>query len=138
VTGNSLVLKPSEFTSLSTSFLAELALEAGVPAGVFNVVNGGPMVGDALARHMDVDLLTFVGSSAMGKLLMKAAGESNMKRLILECGGKSPFIVFDDCEDYLEHVADRVVECAFPNQGALCSSGTRLLVQDSIRETGVR
>ena len=138
VTGNSLVLKPSEFTSLSTSFLAELALEAGVPAGVFNVVNGGPMVGDALARHMDVDLLTFVGSSAMGKLLMKAAGESNMKRLILECGSKSPFIVFDDCEDYLEHVADRVVECAFPNQGALCSSGTRLLVQDSIRETGVR
>ena len=106
VTGNSLVLKPSEFTSLSTSFLAELALEAGVPAGVFNVVNGGPMVGDALARHMDVDLLTFVGSSATGKLLMKAAGESNMKRLILECGGKSPFIVFDDCEDYLEHVAD--------------------------------
>lgn len=100
------MLKPSEFTSLSTSFLAELALEAGVPAGVFNVVNGGPMVGDALARRMNVDLLTFVGSSATGKLLMKAAGESNMKRLILECGGKSPFIVFDDCEDYLEHVAD--------------------------------
>ena len=134
VTGNSLVLKPSEFTSLSTSFLAELALQAGVPAGVFNVVNGGPMVGDALARHMDVDLLTFVGSSATGKLLMKAAGESNMKRLILECGGKSPFIVFDDCEEYLDHVADRVVERAFPNQGALCSSGTRLLVQDSIRD----
>lgn len=134
VTGNSLVLKPSEFTSLSTSFLAELALEAGVPAGVFNVVNGGPIVGDALARHMDVDLLTFVGSSATGRLLMKAAGQSNMKRLILECGGKSPFIVFDDCEDYLDHVADRVVESAFPNQGAFCSSGTRLLVQDSIRD----
>ena len=135
VTGNSLVLKPSEFTSLSTCFLAELAIEAGVPPGVFNVVHGdGINVGDRLARHMDVDLLTFVGSSATGKLLMKAAGESNMKRLILECGGKSPFIVFDDCEEYLDLVAAIAVSKAFPNQGALCVTGSRLLVQDSIRE----
>ena len=135
VTGNSLVLKPSEFTSLSTCFLAELAIEAGVPAGVFNVVHGdGVNVGDRLARHMDVDLLTFVGSSGTGKLLMKAAGESNMKRLILECGGKSPFIVFDDCEEYLDLVAAVAVSRAFPNQGALCVTGSRLLVQDSIRE----
>ena len=135
VTGNSLVLKPSEFTSLSTCFLAELAIEAGVPAGVFNVVHGdGVNVGDRLARHMDVDLLTFVGSSGTGKLLMKAAGESNMKRLILECGGKSPFIVFDDCEEYLDLVAAIAVSKAFPNQGALCVTGSRLLVQDSIRE----
>ena len=135
VTGNSLVLKPSEFTSLSTCLLAELAVEAGVPAGVFNVVHGdGVNVGDGLARHMDVDLLSFVGSSATGKVLMKAAGASNMKRLILECGGKSPYIVFDDTEEYLDFVAEDVVATAFPNQGALCVAGTRLLVQDSIRE----
>ncbi len=134
ITGNSVVLKPSEFTSLSAGLLAELATKAGVPAGVVNVVHGGPAVGDALARHMDVEMLSFVGSSATGKLLMKAAGESNMKRLNLECGGKSPFIVYDDCEDYLDDVAAIVVSKAFPNQGALCVAGTRLLVQDSIRE----
>jgi acyl-CoA reductase-like NAD-dependent aldehyde dehydrogenase len=134
ITGNSIVLKPSEFTSLSAGLLAELANQAGVPAGVVNVVHGGPAVGDALARHMDVEMLSFVGSSATGKLLMKAAGESNMKRLNLECGGKSPFIVYDDCEDYLDVVAAMVVSNAFPNQGALCVAGTRLLVQDSIRE----
>ena len=134
ITGNSIVLKPSEFTSLSAGLLAELATQAGVPAGVVNIVHGGPAVGDALARHMDVELLSFVGSSATGKLLMKAAGESNMKRLNLECGGKSPFIVYDDCEDYLDEVAANVVGNAFPNQGALCVAGTRLLVQESIRE----
>ena len=134
ITGNSIVLKPSEFTSLSASLLADLATQAGVPAGVVNVVHGGPTVGDALARHMDVDMLSFVGSSATGKLLMKAAGESNMKRLNLECGGKSPFIVYDDCEEYLDAVAANVVSTAFPNQGALCVAGTRLLVQDSIRD----
>lgn len=134
ITGNSLVLKPSEFTSLSACYLAELAIEAGLPPGVLNVVHGGPAVGDGLARHMDVDMLTFVGSSATGKALMKASGESNMKRLNLECGGKSPFIVYDDCEDYLDAVAATVVERAFPNQGALCVAGTRLLVQDSIRD----
>ena len=134
ITGNSIVLKPSEFTSLSAGLLAELATEAGVPSGVVNVVHGGPTVGDALARHMDVGMLSFVGSSATGKLLMKAAGESNMKRLNLECGGKSPYIVYDDCEDYLDSIAADVVATAFPNQGALCVAGTRLLVQDSIRE----
>ena len=86
--GNSLVLKPSEFTSLSTCLLAELALEAGVPPGVFNVVHGGPAVGASLAHHSDVDLLSFVGSSATGAKIMTSAGQSNMKRLILECGGK--------------------------------------------------
>ena len=133
--GNSLVLKPSEFTSLSTCFLAELALEAGVPPGVFNVVNGaGATVGAALARHMDVNLLTFVGSSATGKQLMVAAGQSNMKRLILECGGKSPYIVFDDCSDDLDALAADIVWTAFHNQGAYCSAGTRLLIQESVKE----
>ena len=134
ITGNSIVLKPSEFTSLSAGLLAELATQAGVPAGVVNVVHGGPAVGEAIARHMDIEMLSFVGSSATGKLLMKAAGESNMKRLNLECGGKSPYIVYDDCEEYLDEVAADVVGRAFPNQGALCVAGTRLLVQNSIRE----
>lgn len=133
--GNSLVLKPSEFTSLSTCRVAELALEAGVPAGVLNVVNGaGKTVGDALAKHPDVDLLTFVGSSATGKQLQIAAGQSNMKRLILECGGKSPYLVFDDCPNDLDFIAADIVAKAFPNQGAVCSAGTRLLLQDNIKD----
>jgi acyl-CoA reductase-like NAD-dependent aldehyde dehydrogenase len=133
--GNSLVLKPSEFTSLSAQHLALLALEAGVPPGVVNVVHGaGATVGDALARHPDVDLISFVGSSATGKQLQISAGQSNMKRLILECGGKSPFLVFADCPDDLEMIAQEVVDQAFPNQGALCVAGTRLLIQDSLRE----
>ncbi len=133
--GNCLVLKPSEYTSLSASLLAELAIEAGVPPGVFNVVHGaGNTVGDALARHQDVNLLTFVGSSATGKRLMVAAGESNMKRLILECGGKSPYLVFDDCHDDLDVLAADIVGTAFPNQGAYCSSSTRLLVHRKIKD----
>ena len=136
VMGNSLVLKPSEFTSLSACRLAELALEAGVPAGVFNVVHGsGPVVGDALAKHQDVDLLSFVGSSATGKQLIQSAGQSNMKRLILECGGKSPYLVFDDCPEDLDFIAANIVAKAFPNQGALCVAGTRLLIQEGIKKT---
>ena len=135
IMGNSIVVKPSEYTSLGTWHLAELALEAGVPPGVFNVVNGaGHTVGDALARHPDINLLSFVGSSVTGKRLMVAAGESNMKRLILECGGKSPYLVFDDCPDDLDFVAQDIVSKAFPNQGALCIAGTRLLIQESMRE----
>ena len=130
--GNSLVLKPSEFSSLSASRLAELAIEAGVPPGVFNVVHGaGTIVGAALAHHPDVNLLTFTGSSATGKQMMIAAGKSNMKRVILECGGKSPYIVFDDCPNDLDSLAADIVEKAFPNQGALCVSSTRLLIQEN-------
>ena len=132
--GNSLVLKPSEFTSLSTCLLAELALEAGVPPGVFNVVNGGPTVGASLAEHSDVDLLSFVGSSATGAKIMMSASQSNMKRLILECGGKSPYLVFDDCPDDLDYIASDIVNKAFANQGAVCVASTRLLLQDSIKE----
>ena len=133
--GNSLVLKPSEFTSLSACRFAELAIEAGVPNGVFNVVNGaGKTVGDRLARHPDVGLMTFVGSSATGKQMMISAGQSNMKRVILECGGKSPYLVFDDCPADLDGLAADIVDTAFPNQGALCVAGTRLLLQAGIRE----
>jgi len=133
VMGNSLVLKPSEFTSLSAGRLAELALEAGVPAGVFNVVHGaGKSVGEALSQHPDVGLLTFTGSSATGKQIMMAAGQSNMKRVILECGGKSPYLVFEDCPDDLDFIAANIVSDAFANQGAVCSASTRLLVQESL------
>ena len=133
-TGNSLVLKPSELSSLSALRLAELALEAGVPPGVFNVVPGtGRTVGEALARHADVDMLSFTGSTATGRLVMMAAGESSIKSLLLECGGKSPNIVFDDCPD-LDAVADAVTARMYWNQGQVCTAGSRLLVQASVKE----
>lgn len=131
--GNSLVLKPSELTSFSAARVAELALEAGVPEGVFNVIHGNGGVGAALALHEDVDLVTFTGSSATGKKVMIAAGQSNMKRLVLECGGKAPNIVFDDAPS-LDAVADRVAARAFWNQGQVCTASSRLLVQDSIKD----
>ena len=133
VMGNSLVLKPSEFTPLSAGRLAELAIEAGVPPGVFNVVHGaGVIVGAALADHRDVDMLTFTGSSATGKKVMISAGQSNMKRVVLECGGKSPYLVFDDCVEDLDFMITDIVETSFANQGAVCSSSTRLLIHESM------
>lgn len=135
--GNSLVLKPSELTSLSAGQVAELALEAGLPEGVFNVIHGGPAVGAMLARHPDVDLLTFTGSSQTGRKLLVSAGESNMKRLILECGGKAPNIVFDDCPD-LEGVSDAIVRRAFWNQGEVCSASSRLLVHEGVKDELMR
>jgi acyl-CoA reductase-like NAD-dependent aldehyde dehydrogenase len=131
--GNSLVLKPSELTSLSAARVAELAIEAGVPRGVLNVIHGDGAVGAALAQHPDIDLVTFTGSTHTGKRLMIAAGESNMKRLILECGGKAPNIVFDEGFD-LEAVADSVLARAFYNQGEVCTASSRLLVQENLRE----
>jgi acyl-CoA reductase-like NAD-dependent aldehyde dehydrogenase len=130
--GNSLVLKPSEISSLSAARLAELALEAGVPDGVFNVVHGGGATGAPLASHRHVDLLTFTGSSATGGKLMVAAGQSNMKRLILECGGKAANIVFEDCPD-LDAAAAGIVERAFWNQGQVCTASSRLIVERTIR-----
>jgi acyl-CoA reductase-like NAD-dependent aldehyde dehydrogenase len=131
--GNSLVLKPSELTSLSAARLAQLALEAGVPEGVLNVIHGSPEVGAALARHQDVDMISFTGSSRTGKLLLVAAGESNMKRLLLECGGKAPNIVFADAPD-LAAVADGIIARAFWNQGQVCTASSRLLVEENIRD----
>lgn len=131
--GNSMVLKPSELTCLSAARVAELALEAGVPEGVFNVVQGDGDLGAVLARHPDVDLLTFTGSTETGKKLLVAAAESNMKRLILECGGKAPNIVFEDCPS-LEAVANAVLASAFWNQGQVCVASSRLLVQESVYE----
>jgi acyl-CoA reductase-like NAD-dependent aldehyde dehydrogenase len=132
--GNSVVLKPSELASQSALMLAGLALEAGLPIGVLNVVPGaGETVGRALARHMDVSMVTFTGSSAVGKLIVQYAGESNMKAVGAECGGKSPQIVFDDGVN-LEIVADNIARTICLNQGQVCSVGSRLLVQDSLEE----
>ena len=131
--GNTLVLKPSELTSLSAARVAELAVEAGVPPGVFNVIHGKGAVGGTLARHADVDLITFTGSTQTGKKLLVASGESNMKRLILECGGKAPSIVFDDSPD-LEAVADAVAARAFWNQGEVCTASSRVLVHERIKD----
>lgn len=133
-TGNSLVLKPSELSSLSALRIAELAIQAGVPAGVLNIVPGiGPTVGNALSLHADVDMITFTGSSATGKRIMQAAGASNMKRMLLECGGKSANVVFPDFED-LDAVAEGVVGRMFWNQGQVCTAGTRLVVHRSIKD----
>jgi len=132
--GNTMVLKPSELSPLSALRLGELALEAGVPEGVLNVVPGlGETVGAALAGHMDVDMLSFTGSSATGRKLMVSAGTSNMKKLVLECGGKSPSIVFDDFPD-LDAVAEAVAGSVFWNQGQVCTAGTRLLVQEGVHD----
>ncbi len=132
--GNSLVLKPSEKSPLSAIRLGELALAAGLPPGVFNVVPGyGHTAGRALALHPDVDAITFTGSTATGKLVMQYAAQSNLKRVSLECGGKSPNIVMADYPD-LERAARAAAAAIFFNQGEMCSAGSRLLVQEAVRE----
>jgi len=132
--GNSLVLKPSEKSPLSALRLAEIAVEAGVPPGVFNVVPGlGQVAGKALALHMDVDAIAFTGSTATGKLVAEYAAQSNLKRVSLECGGKSPNIVMADYPD-LKRAARTAAAAIFFNQGEMCSAGSRLLVQESIRD----
>lgn len=132
--GNSVVLKPSERSTLSALRLAELASEAGLPDGVLNVVTGlGTVAGRALGCHPDVDCLTFTGSSTVGKQYLHYAAESNMKRVFLEGGGKSANIVFEDVADWDEAVKQAALG-AFFNQGEICSAGSRLLVQSSIKE----
>ena len=132
--GNSLVLKPSEKSPLTALRLADLALQAGLPPGVFNVVPGfGQTAGQALALHMDVDCIAFTGSTATGKLIAQYAAQSNLKRVSLECGGKSPNIVMADYPD-LDRAARAAASAIFFNQGEMCSAGSRLLVQESIRE----
>jgi acyl-CoA reductase-like NAD-dependent aldehyde dehydrogenase len=132
--GNSLVLKPSEKSPLSAIRLAQIASEAGIPDGVFNVVPGlGMPAGKALALHMDVDGIAFTGSTATGRSIMQYAGQSNLKRISLECGGKSPNIVMADYED-LDRAATAAAFAIFFNQGEMCSAGSRLLLQESIKE----
>ena len=133
-TGNSVILKPSEKSPLTAIRVAALAVEAGIPAGVFNVLPGhGHTVGKALALHMDVDTLVFTGSTKIAKQLMIYAGESNMKRVWLEAGGKSPNIVFADAPD-LKAAAESAASAIAFNQGEVCTAGSRLLVENSIKE----
>ncbi|OBQ96453.1 aldehyde dehydrogenase [Mesorhizobium sp. WSM3866] len=132
--GNSLVLKPAEQTSLSLIRLAALASEAGIPDGVFNVVPGlGPTAGQAIGLHKDIDCVSFTGSGEVGRLFLKYSADSNMKRIILECGGKSPAIVMGDVRNFapiVENVATGILFC----QGENCSAGSRLIVHESIKD----
>lgn len=134
ITGNSVILKPAEDASLTVLRLGELALAAGIPDGVVQVVPGDAVAGAALSMHRDVDALTFTGSGEVGRKLLIAAAQSNMKRVHLELGGKSANIVMADAPD-LTMAAEVSVDCAFSNQGQVCEAPTRLLVQNSIRES---
>jgi gamma-glutamyl-gamma-aminobutyraldehyde dehydrogenase len=132
--GNSVVLKPAELASLSLLKLAEICAEAGLPEGVLNVVTGRGMVtGEALARHMDVDVLVFTGSGTVGRKLLQSAAESNLKRVYLELGGKSPNIVFADAPN-LDQAAKVSAAGIFRNAGQVCVAGSRLLVERSIHK----
>lgn len=132
--GNSMVLKPAEQSPMTALKLGELALEAGLPAGVLNVVPGfGETAGKALALHMDVDMITFTGSGTVGRLLMQYSGQSNLKRVSLELGGKSPQIVFADCPA-LDAAAAHAAWGIFYNQGEVCTAASRLLVEASIKD----
>ncbi|MBQ5939381.1 aldehyde dehydrogenase [Massilia sp. AB1] len=132
--GNSVVLKPSEKAPLSSLRLSELALEAGVPAGVFNVLPGyGDEAGKALALHMDVDCIGFTGSTRVGKQILQMAGQSNLKRAWTELGGKSANIVCADCPD-LDAAVESAIGSIYFNQGESCNAPSRLFVEESIRE----
>jgi acyl-CoA reductase-like NAD-dependent aldehyde dehydrogenase len=136
--GNCVVLKPAEQAPLSCTRLAQLFVDAGGPAGVFNVVNGlGPEAGKALALHPDVIKLSFTGSTAVGKLLLGYAGQSNMKRVALETGGKSPQVFLPDLYD-LDAAVDRAVGGIFDNAGQVCNAGSRLLVHRDIHDEFVK
>lgn len=132
--GNSVVLKPAETASLALLRLAELATEAGLPDGVFNVVTGaGSVTGEALAMSMDVDVLVFTGSGGVGRRLLEYSARSNLKRCYLELGGKSPNIIFADAPD-LDEAAKVSAAGIFRNAGQVCVAGSRLLVEDSIHD----
>ena len=132
--GNSIVLKPSEKSPLTAIRLAALATEAGIPPGVFNVLPGyGHTAGQALALHMDVDCIGFTGSTRTGKLMLQYSGQSNMKRVWLECGGKSPNIILADAPD-LDAAAATAGASIFFNQGEMCTAASRLVVEESVRD----
>jgi gamma-glutamyl-gamma-aminobutyraldehyde dehydrogenase len=131
--GCSVIVKPAEQTSLTTLRVAELAFEAGVPAGVLNIVTGtGKEVGEPIGLHKDVDMISFTGSTATGRRFLHYSADSNLKRVVLECGGKNPAVVMDDAED-LDLVAEHIVNGAFWNMGENCSATSRLLVHESVK-----
>jgi aldehyde dehydrogenase (NAD+) len=131
--GCSIVLKPSELTPLTALRLGEICLEAGVPEGVVNVVTGyGPMAGEALGRHMDVDKISFTGSIRTARALLRASSESNLKRVSLELGGKNPNIIFADAD--LDSAVDEAFSGIFANKGEVCSAGSRLLLENKVHD----
>ncbi|MGF6118846.1 aldehyde dehydrogenase (NAD+) [Janthinobacterium lividum] len=129
--GNTVVFKPAEFTSLTAMLFAELCVQAGVPAGVVNIVTGDGRVGSAIVNHPGVDKIAFTGSTEVGRLIREATAGSG-KKLSLELGGKSPFIVFEDAD--LDGAVEGLVDSIWFNQGQVCCAGSRLLVQESIQE----
>ena len=132
-TGNSVILKPAEQSPLSGNLMAKLFMEAGGPAGVFNVIQGyGEEAGKALALHNDVDKIAFTGSAEVGKLMLVYAGQSNMKRVGTECGGKTPQIVMGDAD--LDAAVNYAIAGIFGNQGEVCNAGSRLLVDKKIHD----
>ena len=134
ITGNSVILKPAEQSPMSAIRIGELLMEAGLPEGVFNVLPGdGPTTGKSMCMHKDIDCIAFTGSGEVGKLILGYSGQSNMKRVQLECGGKSPNIVFADHND-LDAVAEKSAYAIFGNQGEVCSAGSRLIIQKEIEK----
>ena len=131
--GNSVIVKPAEQTSLTALRLAELAIDAGIPRGVLNVIPGmGPDVGEPIGLHPDVDMVSFTGSTETGRRFLRYSADSNLKKIVLECGGKNPAIVLDDAED-LDLVAEHIVNASFWNMGENCSANSRLIVQENIK-----
>ena len=130
-TGNTVVLKPAEFTPLTALAFAELCQEAGLPAGVVNIVTGDGRTGEALVKHPDVDKIAFTGSTEVGRAI-RAATAATHKKLSLELGGKSPFIIFEDAD--LDSAVEGLVDGIWFNQGQVCCAGSRLLMQESIAE----
>jgi gamma-glutamyl-gamma-aminobutyraldehyde dehydrogenase len=132
--GNTVIVKPAEQTSLTALRIAELALEAGLPRGVLNVVPGmGPDVGEPMGRHSGIDMLSFTGSTETGRRFLNYSAESNLKKIVLECGGKNPAIVLEDAED-LDLVAEHIVNGAFWNMGENCSASSRLIVHEAVKD----
>jgi len=132
--GCSMIVKPAEQTSLTALRVAELAMEAGVPAGVLNVITGsGPDAGAPIGLHPDIDMVSFTGSTETGRRFLRYAADSNLKKVVLECGGKNPAIVMDDAEN-LDLVAEHLVNGAFWNMGENCSATSRLIVHENVRE----
>lgn len=132
--GNCVVVKPAKLTSLTLLKLAELSLEAGIPAGVLNVVPGsGNVIGNALANHPEIALITFTGSTAVGKNLLNCSGNSNIKRVLLELGGKNPCVVTQDIED-LDYAASEIVKAALWNMGENCTQNSRIIIHKDIKD----
>src|ERR1700687_1121547 len=131
-TGNTVVLKPAEFTPLTALAFAKICQEVGLPAGVVNIVTGDGSTGEALVTHSDVDKIAFTGSTEVGRAIRKATAQGH-KKISLELGGKSPFIIFEDAD--LDSAVEGLVDGIWLNQGQVCCAGSRLLMQESVAET---